>query len=520
VLESGNEDVATVANSDCLSYESSGSELEPEPMNRARAIGGTACIWNTFLENRPAARYFRMDAVDFEKRPGLPHGGWPFTVSELDRYYAAAERRLMPDFSREQQRELQGSHGLPIDPARLETVAEPFGFADTVTRELVHSVAARGRVRLIKNATVTRIETQSGQRAYSVRVAPAPGRSFNVDFRALVLAAGTIENARLLLISKTEHSPNGLGNSHDLVGRFFMDHQRLNAGRLVPFDAKLFDRSAFFDLRKVGRQFWMGKIKLSERLLRERELLNSSTLLWPRPRAADDRGVDALKELRELLKRRELGHEALSRAREVASAGRYLLGTGPLLALYQRTLSPNITRGGWSHLRNNQRRFEYYELVQQIEQVPAADNRITLSERLDRYAQPLPKIHARFSREDLESAELSQQLLNAELERSGVGRVQPSENAGFPDLHQTGGIHHNLGGTRMHTDPKQGVVDENARLHDVSNVFVAGGSVFPTGGYSNPTLTMAALTLRLGEYLAFEFGAGLENAPISAREAS
>jgi choline dehydrogenase-like flavoprotein len=53
----------------------------------------------------------------------------------------------------------------------------------------------------------------------------------------------------------------------------------------------------------------------------------------------------------------------------------------------------------------------------------------------------------------------------------------------------------------MHLKPEQGVVDENSRVHGTSNLFVAGSSVFPSGGYANPTLTIVALALRLGDHL-------------------
>ena len=60
---------------------------------------------------------------------------------------------------------------------------------------------------------------------------------------------------------------------------------------------------------------------------------------------------------------------------------------------------------------------------------------------------------------------------------------------------------HHLGTTRMHDDPKQGVVDADARVHGVANLFVAGSSVFPTYSASNPTLNLIALTLRLADHL-------------------
>jgi choline dehydrogenase-like flavoprotein len=62
-----------------------------------------------------------------------------------------------------------------------------------------------------------------------------------------------------------------------------------------------------------------------------------------------------------------------------------------------------------------------------------------------------------------------------------------------------------MGTTRMHADPRQGVVDADCRVHGVGNLFVAGSSVFPTGGSANPTLTIIALALRLADHLQAEF---------------
>jgi choline dehydrogenase-like flavoprotein len=69
----------------------------------------------------------------------------------------------------------------------------------------------------------------------------------------------------------------------------------------------------------------------------------------------------------------------------------------------------------------------------------------------------------------------------------------------------------------MHEDPRQGVVDANCRLHGMSNLFIAGSSVFPTGGAAPPTLTIVALTLRLADHLKGVFGA--RRAQISAAPA-
>jgi choline dehydrogenase-like flavoprotein len=77
-------------------------------------------------------------------------------------------------------------------------------------------------------------------------------------------------------------------------------------------------------------------------------------------------------------------------------------------------------------------------------------------------------------------------------------RPKTAPSGSFPELW---GGHHHMGTTRMHDDPRFGVVDRECRVHSLENLFVAGSSVFPTGGYANPTLTLLALALRLGDRL-------------------
>jgi len=61
---------------------------------------------------------------------------------------------------------------------------------------------------------------------------------------------------------------------------------------------------------------------------------------------------------------------------------------------------------------------------------------------------------------------------------------------------------HQMGSTRMSDSPSNGVVDRDARVHGLGNLHIAGSSVFPTGGAANPTLTIAALSLRLARHLS------------------
>lgn len=133
-----------------------------------------------------------------------------------------------------------------------------------------------------------------------------------------------------------------------------------------------------------------------------------------------------------------------------------------------------------------------------------------LSGKKDALGMNRPELHWRLSNLDKEGIVKAQAVIAAEVGRAGVGRMQSY----FPESEETilkgsgGGAHH-MGTTRMHVDPKRGVVDADARVHGLENLFVAGSSVFPSYGFSNPTLTIVALALRLADHLKTLFAKGL-----------
>jgi choline dehydrogenase-like flavoprotein len=142
-------------------------------------------------------------------------------------------------------------------------------------------------------------------------------------------------------------------------------------------------------------------------------------------------------------------------------------------------------------------------------------SRVTLAGQRDALGVPQVQLDWRLSALDKHSARSLVGALGAELQRLGAGTIRISdwlleESAAWPvdvtvSRHPIGGYHH-LGTTRMSADPHCGVVDSNCRVHGCANLFVAGSSVFATGGWANPTLTILALALRLGDHL----DAGLE----------
>jgi len=136
------------------------------------------------------------------------------------------------------------------------------------------------------------------------------------------------------------------------------------------------------------------------------------------------------------------------------------------------------------------------------EQAPNPDSRVTLSERRDRFGEPLPKVDWRLTELDHRTAQVMVEGVGAEFRRLGLGEVHPEPWLAGPEwISRVDDSFHHMGTTRLGTDAKSSVVDPDGQVHGVTGFFVAGASVFPAAGFANPTLMIAALAMRLGDHL-------------------
>jgi choline dehydrogenase-like flavoprotein len=146
----------------------------------------------------------------------------------------------------------------------------------------------------------------------------------------------------------------------------------------------------------------------------------------------------------------------------------------------------------------------YVDVVHIGEQTPNPDSRVKLSSRRDHYGQQMCSLDWRIQRLDSDGAWRTAQRLKVGLAKAGLGRLDVNfDKSVFAKFSPKPHFHH-MGTTRMHDDPAKGVVDVNCRVHGLGNLFIAGSSVFPTGGNANPTLTLTALAIRLADHLKKE----------------
>lgn len=208
-------------------------------------MGGTSRHWFGPGDESWAAR--PLDPVDFEVRPGISYSGWPFHREELDSYYADAQVvcGLGPfDYDPGRWSDSRRSPILPLPPEAVETTVFHHGTADFdgYYEELVRAA----NVSLLLHATVVELATgEDPGRVDRVELRRDDGSRCYLRPRLVVLAAGGIENPRLLLLSRKVHR-RGLGNDRDLVGRFFAERLSARTGYIVPATPALIGGAAFY----------------------------------------------------------------------------------------------------------------------------------------------------------------------------------------------------------------------------------------------------------------------------------
>ncbi|MEO8654258.1 MAG: GMC family oxidoreductase [Ramlibacter sp.] len=476
----------------------------PPDKYRQRRMGGSTTTWG--------GRCMPFDAIDFEARSQVPGSGWPISLEDLLPFYPQANALAEAGRFSYDARDALGEAALPMirgfdSPLVRTNGLERFSCPTDFGRRYARRLRVAPDIQVLMGANCTAIRLQPDGRAVrELEVATLAGTRFSVAARASVLAIGGLETARLLLASR-DVAPAGVGNERDVVGRYYMCHIAGNVGTLVVNGAPQNVRHGY-EVTPEGI-YCRRRLAVAASEQRRRGLANAvarlhfSRITDPRHRNGVLSGL--------FLSRKLISYEYGKRLHD---------GKPPTAALYARHLlnvmtDPVDTTAFLAHwvtrrtlaqrkfpsviLRNRTNRFS---LEMHGEQIPRADSRITLGSQTDALGMPQLRVDWRYSAGDIESLRGTLDLMVTEFERSGVARLDYDRETLEEDLMRFGayGGHH-LGTTRMGTDPRSSVVDANCRVHSVRNLFIAGSAVFPTSSQANPTLTLIALSLRLGRHL-------------------
>ena len=446
---------------------------------RLRYFGGTTNHWQGWC--------LPLTDLDLARKPWVSHSGWPIVRSELEPFYAAAHSVLevgAPDLE-------VGDLGVELLALPAEHLAHRLYRRSPPTRfgERYRSDLERAdNVEVWLHANVTEVvSNEAASRVTALHVAALDGKRARVRAAVFVLALGGIETPRLLLNS-TGVAAAGLGNQRDLVGRFFMEHLEVFTGRVLPATEGWTGAYHQIERAAAGRGTTWPAIGLSPMAQEREAVLNFVASLTETFMARlQSEGYASLTRLKQdLLAQRlpgDLGGHLWNILTDLTGVARGLReGAVSTLGIFSRS-----------------------------EQAPNPESRVRLSAERDALGLRRVALDWRLSELDRRTSRVATELIARELGRLGVARVQidawlAAEDGGWtPDL--LGGNHH-IGTLRMADDPADGVVDRDAKVFGLDNLYIAGSAVFPTGGASPPTLTIVALTLRLAEHLAQQFEIG------------
>ena len=468
---------------------------------RRRQFGGIAYWWSIFLnQGRIGVRYADLDEIDFKKRDWVPYSGWPITKGDLVPFYKRAHvfcQLGRYDYST-QPWETENDPRVLTNDDRITSLMFKFGPKSIYYEEYRVQIEKSSNITTYLNANVIEIESdEAAQTIKRVHAACLTGNRFTVSAKIFILSAGGLENARLLLLSNRVQ-PNGLGNQNDVVGRYFMDHPIIYPGHLVLSDAGLVHSMGLYDKRNINGETVMGRLALTENFLRKDKLLQMSVMLFPRDKTYKSDGKVSAKSLFTAVRHGKMPTHLFRHIRNIAFDGDDLIVDLYQNKIKREVIKPSLQFGGWSSGDIQNREFVKFELIAPTEQAPHPDNRVTLSQKKDKLGCPQVKLTNYWNEIDKDSVRRALATYSNAFKDAGLGYTKFAD---FENLEVAMSSHHNMGTTRMNENPRMGVVDPNCKVHGISNLFVAGSSVFPTGGFANPTLTLIALAIRLADHL-------------------
>jgi choline dehydrogenase-like flavoprotein len=491
---------------------------------RQRRFGGSTTIWG--------GRCVPFDEIDFEARDYIPGSGWPIGLATLLPFYPRANQlceagdfqyRAADALRRPLRPMIEAFQSGHFSMDSLERFSCPTDFGARYGEQL--RTAANVRVLLHANLTTIKFHP-NGEAVESVLVRTLTGKQFTVRASCFVLAAGGLEVARLLLANR-DTWPHGIGNDHDVVGRYYMCHIAGTVGTLKQSGGT--DRVRHgYDVTGDGI-YCRRRIALTAQTQRQLQIGNFIGRLH-HPRITDPAHRTAVLSALQLAKglisyeygKRLHGEERTSMRTWMTHMGNVLRGPHEVLAFGHHMLRDRILA---------KRKFPsiivkstagHYSLDFHAEQEPSASSRVNITMQRDELGLARLLVDWCYTQGDVQTVRKAVQLFAQDIAQSGIGVFEYDPHTIELEMSRYGayGGHH-LGTARMGADRRTSVVNSDCRIHGVRNLYVAGGAVFPTSSQANPTLTIVALALRLANHLRVAAeGCGASKVRATANEPS
>jgi len=470
VLEAGvdNFDLSTPLSS----RESQGEDFILSPTINI-GFGGTSQLWHNVLAP--------LDKEDFRRHSWIPYSGWQITRDTLDPYYE----------------EVSDFFGFPIDifnnPSsycnfeyeRKKIISDDAIFDYKVfihpskylrtNDAFSHLLTLYAGLTIDRGVVALRFQNIEGKKNELVVYDRRVQENSIVSAEKYVLCCGALNNPEILLNS------NHIMTKLPHIGHFLMDHPMGNFYQYKyknPVSAKIYSGVKF----QKGTSIKIA-LKLKYEIQEEKKLANSAFYLRPSFSEGFNNRSEVLKNqlltVRSKLKRfRVPVKEVLGLLKDLNMVAQIVQYKTGLLSEHHLTDCMFVT-----------------------EQRPSINSKVELTDEFNEYGNYKTRVLWRVSDKDIEEVAGLKGFIDAKL--MSLNSANPTyDSDDFDWRNRLASAAHHLGTVRMSKDAESGCVDLNLRLHGFEDIYVCDGSVFPTSGNANPTMTCMALASRLGEQLS------------------
>jgi choline dehydrogenase-like flavoprotein len=468
-----------------------------------RALGGTSWTWG--------GRCVPYDDIDFAKRAFVADAEWPLTHDDIRPWYKPAAEYLLCGSDR-----VDYPYQRPLSGGVTLNFVERWARESRVILEHRERLIAAKHVHISLKTTVTGLNLDENQHQIDSISVVTPTGAATIKARRIVLAMGGVETTRLLLNVQQKY-PTAIGGVDGPLGRYYMGHISGKIASIVFDDPKgIADLDFELEPQPDGSKAWIRRrFMLTEAAQQEHQVLN--TAFWPDNPAFYDPShrSGVLSSVFLALAFPPSGRKLLSEAIRLAHIGpkprpyfahlrNAILGAPQGAMDIYRILRDRFLRKPKKPGFLVSNRGGRYALHYHAEQIPNAESRIQLADEIDAYGVRRAKIDLRFTEQDVQSVIDSHAVLDKALRTSKTARLEYLyEGAKLREKvwAQAADGFHQVGTTRMGTDPAANVVDPDLRVHGLANLYVASSSVFPTSGQANSTMLAVAFGLRLVHHL-------------------
>ncbi len=412
---------------------------------RLRFLGGTSNHWTGMCG------MFEEEDLSREMN-GLP--AWPINREELYTYADEAKNVLdLPKDAIQEDKKWQGDN--------FENYVFSYSAPTRFKNKYLEEIKSSDKIDLFINASLTDMRLGKDKNSINaIEISNNNTVQYTFTATEYVLAMGAIENARSLL-NANKQIPAGIGNQNDMVGRCFMEHFNIDYGRFTAEKNPAWGKDKLLNIRPNAK------------LMNQKQIGSGVITFKSVPQIEDFGRTAKLKsQLRKLVCESETAVELVRKARRFDCDGDGLVSS-------------------------------------MLEQSPNLDSRVTLDTEKDRLGLNKIILDWRFNAFDLKTIRTIGLEASKELAKLGIARVQLEEPIlnNEIDMKAIAGHCHQMGTTRMASNPKYGVVDEQLKVHGIKNLSIAGSSVYPSGVFCNPTFTLVSLSIRLGNHLSKKLSA-------------